>query len=101
AVDFILRWIVSGDSGLATIQSLADVHAVGHRVVHGVERFRKSVRIDAEVLAGIEECIELAPLHNPANLKGIRASAALLGEGVPQVAVFDTAFHSTMAEPAY
>jgi len=101
AVDFILRWIVSGDSGLATIRSLADVHAVGHRVVHGGERFRKSVRIDAEVLAGIEECIELAPLHNPANLKGIRAAAALLGEGVPQVAVFDTSFHATMPETSF
>jgi acetate kinase len=101
AVDFILRWIVSPDSGLASVRALSDVHAVGHRVVHGGERFRRSVRIDAEVLAGIEECIELAPLHNPANLKGIRASAALLGEGVPQVAVFDTAFHATMPETSY
>jgi acetate kinase len=101
AVDFILRWIVSPDSGLASVRALSDVHAVGHRVVHGGERFQRSVRIDAEVLAGIEECIELAPLHNPANLKGIRASAALLGEGVPQVAVFDTAFHATMPEASF
>jgi acetate kinase len=69
--------------------------------VHGGERFRESVRIDAEVLTGIEECIELAPLHNPANLKGIRAARAILGEGVPDVAVFDTAFHATMPEVSY
>src|SRR5437867_2052758 len=60
-----------------------------------------SVRLDAGVLAGIEECIDLAPLHNPANIKGIRAMTELLGEGVPQVAVFDTAFHATMPETAY
>src|SRR5262245_6357263 len=101
AVDFILRWIVSGESGVASVRALSDVHAVGHRVVHGGERFRRSVRIDADVLDGIEECIELAPLHNPANLKGIRAVTALLGDGVPQVAVFDTAFHSTMPETSY
>jgi acetate kinase len=76
--------------------SLSDIHAVGHRVVHGGERFRRSVRIDDEVIAQIEDCIELAPLHNPANLKGIRAARELLGPGVPQVAVFDTSFHSTM-----
>src|SRR5262245_32825660 len=101
AVDFILRWIVSGESGVASVRALSDVHAVGHRVVHGGERFRRSVRIDADVLDGIEGCIELAPLHNPANLKGIRAVTALLGDGVPQVAVFDTAFHATMPETSY
>jgi acetate kinase len=101
AVDFILRWVVGPDSSLPGVRSLGDIHAVGHRVVHGGERFRRSVRIDAEVLSGIEECIELAPLHNPANLKGIRASAELLGDGVPQVAVFDTAFHATMPETSF
>ncbi len=101
AVDWILRWVVSGDSGIESVSSIADIHAVGHRVVHGGERFRKSVRIDDDVLAGIEEQVELAPLHNPANLKGIRAARAILGEGVPDVAVFDTAFHATLPESAY
>ena len=101
AIDAVLRWIVAQESGLDTLRSLGDIHAVGHRVVHGGEKFKRSTRIDAAVLAGIEDCIDLAPLHNPANLKGIRAAAELLGEGVPQVAVFDTAFHSTMQEPAY
>jgi acetate kinase len=101
AVDRILRWVVSPDSGIDSVRSMADVHAVGHRVVHGGERFRASVRIDDEVLAGIEECVELAPLHNPANLRGIRAAREILGDGIPQVAVFDTAFHSTLPESAY
>ena len=101
AIDLILRWIVSPEARIEGISSLADIHAVGHRVVHGGERFRASVRIDGTVLAGIEECVDLAPLHNPSNLKGIRAAQDLLGTGVPQVAVFDTAFHSTMPETAY
>jgi len=101
AIDRILRWIVSRASKIDHISSLGDIHAVGHRVVHGGERFRKSVRIDAEVVEGIEDCIELAPLHNPANLKGIRAATELLGDGVPQVAVFDTSFHSTMPSTSY
>jgi acetate kinase len=101
AIDRILRWIISRDSKIDHITSLADIHAVGHRVVHGGERFRRQVRIDDDVLEGIEDCIELAPLHNPANLKGIRAAQELLGEGVPQVAVFDTSFHSTMPETSY
>jgi len=101
AVDLFLRWIASDASGVDGIRTLSEIHAVGHRVVHGGERFRRSARIDADVLAGIEECIELAPLHNPANLKGIRAATELLGPGVPQVAVFDTAFHATMPEVAY
>ncbi|HEX5043437.1 MAG TPA: acetate kinase, partial [Candidatus Polarisedimenticolaceae bacterium] len=81
--------------------SLGDVHAVGHRVVHGGERFQLSVRIDDEVVHGITDCIELAPLHNPANLRGIQAVSELLGQGVPQVAVFDTAFHATMPPESY
>jgi acetate kinase len=101
AVDWVLRWIVSPGSGIDAVASLSDIHAVGHRVVHGGERFRESVRIDDAVLAGIEDCVELAPLHNPANLKGIRAARALLGEGVPDVAVFDTAFHASLPEVAY
>ena len=101
AVDWVLRWIVSSESGIESVSSVSDLHAVGHRVVHGGERFQVSTRIDADVLAGIEECVELAPLHNPANLKGIRAARAILGEGVPDVAVFDTAFHATLPEVAY
>ncbi|HAZ08559.1 MAG TPA: acetate kinase, partial [Elusimicrobia bacterium] len=69
---------------------MADIHIVGHRVVHGGEKFRASTLIDDAVLAGIEDCIELAPLHNPANVRGIRAAREVFGRGVPQVAVFDT-----------
>lgn len=101
AIDNILRWIVSQASAIPSISSLADIHAVGHRVVHGGEHFQASLRIDDDVIDGIEDCIELAPLHNPANVKGIRAATELLGQGVPQVAVFDTAFHSTMPETSY
>jgi acetate kinase len=101
AIDHVLRWIISSASRIESITSLADIHAVGHRVVHGGEHFRKSVRIDAAVLEGIADCIELAPLHNPANLKGIRGALELLGEGVPQIAVFDTSYHSTMPETSY
>lgn len=101
ALDYILRWIISPDSHIADINSLADIHAVGHRVVHGAEKFTMSVRIDEKVIEQIEDSIELAPLHNPANLKGIVAARELLGPAVPQVAVFDTAFHSTMPETSY
>ena len=69
--------------------------------MHGGERFRAHARIDAGVIREIEDCIDLAPLHNPANLNGIRAARALLGDGTPMVAVFDTAFHSTMPEASY
>lgn len=101
AIDWILRWIVSSDSKLDEIRALSDIHAVGHRVVHGGETFKASARIDEAVLEGIEDCIELAPLHNPANLKGIRAAIELLGPALPQVAVFDTAFHTTLPEKAF
>src|SRR5215208_2426836 len=101
AVDLILRWIVSDDSGIADVNSFADVHAVGHRVVHGGEQFSKSVLITDDVLRGIEDGIELAPLHNPANIAGITAARTSLGLGVPQVAVFDTAFHQTLPEHAF
>ncbi len=79
---------------------MSELGAIGHRVVHGGERFAKSVVIDGEVLAAIEENIELAPLHNPANLTGIREAERLI-PGLPQVAVFDTAFHQTMPPTAY
>lgn len=101
ALDYVLRWIVSPESRIANITSLADIHAVGHRVVHGGEQFTVSVLLDDKVIEQIEDSIDLAPLHNPANLKGIMAARELLGAGVPQVAVFDTAFHSTMPESSY
>ncbi|MDE2142018.1 MAG: acetate kinase [Elusimicrobia bacterium] len=101
ALERIVRWVIAPESGIEGVRSVADIHAVGHRVVHGGEKFSASVRIDAEVMAGIEACVELAPLHNPANLKGIRAAQEVLGPGVPQVAVFDTAFHASMPETAY
>lgn len=93
AVELVLRWACSPEAGIGEVQSVADVHAVGHRVVHGGERFKQSALITEEVLRGIEDCIELAPLHNPANIKGIRAAREVFGPGLPQVAVFDTAFH--------
>lgn len=101
ALDYIIRWIISPDSKINNIRSLADIHAVGHRVVHGGEKFTMSVQLNDEVVEQIENCIELAPLHNPANLKGIMAARELFGPAVPQVAVFDTAFHSTMPETSY
>ena len=101
AVEMILRWAVSQDSGVAEINSIADIHAVGHRVVHGGERFTSSVLITDEVLRGIEDCIELAPLHNPANIHGIVAARTALGAALPQVAVFDTAFHQTLPDRAF
>lgn len=88
------------DSGHGVIGSLAEIDAVGHRVVHGGERFTKSVVIDDDVIQAIRECNDLAPLHNPANLIGIDACRKLM-PGVPMAAVFDTAFHQTMPKKAY
>ena len=101
ALDWVLRWLVDPATKLPGIHALADLSAVGHRVVHGGEQLVHSVVIDEEVEDRIEDCIDLAPLHNPANLKGVRAARELLGAGIPQVAVFDTSFHSTMPESAY
>lgn len=101
ALDYVLRYIASDQSGVAEIKSAADVHAVGHRVVHGGELFKESMLIDDRVLKGIEDCIDLAPLHNPNNVKGILAARDLFGGGVPQVAVFDTSFHHSIPEQAY
>ena len=100
-LDFVTKWIVSHDAQIPGISSLGDIHAVGHRVVHGAEKFTKSVIIADDVIKGIEDCIDLAPLHNPANLKGIYAARELFGSVIPQVAVFDTSFHSTMPETSY
>lgn len=101
ALELILKWLISPDSNIYSIKSLSDIHAVGHRVVHGAEQFTMSVLIDDAVIGQIEDCVELAPLHNPANLKGIIASRELLGPNVPQVAVFDTSFHTSMPETSY
>jgi len=101
AIDRILHWLVARGADDDRRDSVPAVEAVGHRVVHGGERFRGHVAIDETVVKGIEDCIELAPLHNPVNLKGIRAARELLGRRVPQVAVFDTAFHAGMPESAY
>ena len=101
ALDKVLRWLVSSESSVPGVNSIGDIAAVGHRVVHGGEKFAKSVAIDDAVVDQIEDCIDLAPLHNPANLKGIYAAREILGQGVPQVAVFDTSFHSTMPDTSY
>ena len=101
AIELVLGWVISEKSGIKQINSYADIDAVGHRVVHGGEHFSRSILIDQRVIEGIEDCVELAPLHNPANIKGIKIVTRILGPNLPQVAVFDTAFHSTMPEQAY
>ncbi len=88
------------DPSVGILKDIAEIDAVGHRVVHGGEKFSNSVKIDEEVIAAIENNVELAPLHNPPNLMGIREAERLL-PGAPQVAVFDTAFHQTMPPAAY
>ncbi|MGL5317459.1 MAG: acetate kinase [Bacteroidales bacterium] len=98
AVQLILDVLVSADNGC--IQSLSEIDAVGHRVVHGGEKFNSSVLITDEVIEKMVECIDVAPLHNPPNLKGIYAVKELMPE-IPQVGVFDTAFHQTMPQHAY
>lgn len=100
AVEYLIGWLTGNESG-TPISRVADIEAVGHRVVHGGERFTQSVRVDDDVWRAIEDLIDLAPLHNPHNLRGIAAARAVLGPGVPQVAVFDTAFHHTLPEIAY
>ena len=98
AIQTVLNALVDKDNGV--IASMKEIDAVGHRVVHGGEKFAKSVLITDEVMATIEECNPLAPLHNPANIIGIRACQQLM-PGTPMVAVFDTAFHQTMPPVAY
>lgn len=98
AIQMVLDALVNEKSGV--IKSLAEVGAVGHRVVHGGEKFASSAVITEEMLKAVEECNDLAPLHNPANLIGIRACQELM-PNVPMVGVFDTAFHQTMPEKAY
>jgi acetate kinase len=101
AIELILKKISLGEWKVDDLHSLADIHAVGHRVAHGGEKFTHSTLIDDDVLKDIEKCIELAPLHNPHNLKGIKSCLSIFGSRVPQVAVFDTAFHSTIPEVNY
>ena len=100
-LDRVVRYVASEESGVSQIRSIADIHAVGHRVVHGGELFSESTLIDDKVLQGIEDCIDLAPLHNPNNIKGILAARELFGKDVPQVAVFDTSFHHSIPAQAY
>lgn len=98
AIRLVLEALTNPATGV--VKSLEEIGAVGHRVVHGGEKFARSVVIDDEVMKAIEECNDLAPLHNPANLIGINACRALM-PNTPMVAVFDTAFHQTMPEEAY
>ena len=98
AIQMVLDALVNPKTG--AVKSLAQIDAVGHRVVHGGEKFSDSVVITEEVIAQVEECNDLAPLHNPANIIGIRACQALM-PNVSMVGVFDTAFHQTMPEKAY
>lgn len=98
AIRLVLEALTNPKTGV--VKNLEEIGAVGHRVVHGGEKFAQSVVIDDEVMKAIEECNDLAPLHNPANLIGINACRALMPD-TPMVAVFDTAFHQTMPEEAY
>ena len=100
AVEHVIAWLTSAESGVE-LDSVGQIDAVGHRVVHGGERFTHSTRIDDTVRRELEDLIELAPLHNPHNLRGIAAARAALGPGVPQVAIFDTAFHHSLPDVAY
>jgi len=98
AIRMVLDALVN--AGYGVIRDLKEIDAVGHRLVHGGEKFTSSVVINEEVIAGVEECNPLAPLHNPANLIGVRACQAIM-PGVPNVGVFDTAFHQTMEPKAF
>lgn len=98
AIRLVLEALTNEKTGV--VKDLSEIGAVGHRVVHGGERFAESVLVDEDVIQAIEEVSDLAPLHNPANLIGIRACQKLM-PGVPMVVVFDTAFHQTMPEEAY
>ena len=98
AIQFVIDALTNEKTGV--VKSLSEIEAVGHRIVHGGEKFASSVVITEEVKKAVEECNDLAPLHNPANLIGVEACEKLM-PGTPMVAVFDTAFHQTMPEKAY
>ena len=99
AIAAVIDKLTSAEYGVVT--SMKEIDAVGHRVVHGGEKFACSVKIDDAVMTALEECTPFAPLHNPANITGINACKAVMGPDVPQVAVFDTAFHQTMPGKAF
>jgi len=99
SLEYLLRWM--DESRVTENRAVADIDAIGHRIVHGGELFTESTIITDTVREGIEECIDLAPLHNPNNLKGILASREVFGPKVPQVAVFDTSFHHSIPEHAF
>ncbi len=98
AIELVLKSLIDENHGV--IKSMDEISAVGHRVVHGGEKYSKSVLVNDEVMKNIEECIKLAPLHNPPNIIGIKACEELM-PNTPMVCVFDTAFHQTMSEKAY
>ena len=98
AIALVLKTLCDDRFGL--IKDLSEINAIGHRVVHGGEKYSKSVIVDEEVIKNIEECIKLAPLHNPENLIGIKACRELMKD-TPMVVVFDTAFHQTISEKAF
>lgn len=98
AIRQVLKYLTDGEYGV--IADISDISAVGHRVVNGGEKFKESTLISEDVIASIEECTDFAPLHNPPAITGIRACISVMGENVPQVAVFDTSFHQTMPDVA-
>jgi acetate kinase len=98
-LEYLVHWM--DESEITKNRAAADIDAVGHRIVHGGELFADSTIITDTVLEGIEECIDLAPLHNPNNIKGILASRHVFGANIPQVAVFDTSFHHSIPEHAF
>ena len=99
AIAAVIEKLTSVEYGV--VASMSEIDAVGHRVVHGGENFNESTLITAEVMKAIEDCIPLAPLHNPANITGIKACQEVMGADVPQIAVFDTAFHQTLEPRCY
>ncbi len=99
AIELVVKALT--DEKLGVIKSMSEISAVGHRVLHGGEKFSGSVIVDDDVIAAIIDCCELGPLHNPHNLTGIRACEEIMGKDCPQVAVFDTGFHQTMPDYAY
>ena len=99
AIQSVINILLDPEKGV--ISSMSEIDAVGHRVVHGGEFFSDSVIITEKVLKAIEDCVPLAPLHNPPNLTGIQACREVMGPDVPMVAVFDTAFHQTMPQSHY
>jgi acetate kinase len=101
AIEKIVQWIISSDASIPGITSYANIEAIGHRVVHGGEALTRSMLINDEVIRQIEDCIDLAPMHNPQNLRGIYAIAKVFGGNAKQAATFDTAFHHTLPEHAY